>query len=245
MRYKIGDKVRIRKDIRKHDIIDSFFITEKMLSYRGRILTISRINNKVYEFAELTEDENMSVFFTDHMVTPIPKIKYNIGDEVTIKKGLNSSIEYGGVAMIPYMRNQGGKTFTIKEIDYNTFSVPTYRFEEIACYWTDEMLEERETDPMSIVENGNIVQVACGEYYLYLNGRGIDKDGYTKFISPERKIVKIWKIADILSSHELVNPEKCIGELIWEKPLAAKEMTIKEIEEKLGYNIKVIKEEEF
>lgn len=172
-------------------------------------------------------------------------MKYKIGDKVTVKKGLNSDTRYGGVAMIFAMSLQGGKTFTIKEIDYTTFSVPTYRFNEFGGFWTDEMLEEKETDPMSVVENGNIVQVARGEYFLYLDGKGYNEKGWTQFKTHQFKIVKIWKIADILSSHELVNPKNCIGELIWEEPKPAKEMTIKEIEEKLGYNIKVIKEEEF
>lgn len=250
MKYKIGDKVRIREDIGKKDIIDGFFITERMLKYRGKVLTISGFNNKVYRFAELSVHENDSVFFTDHMMTFIPKPKYNVGDKVTIKKGLDANIRYGGVAMIPYMCLQGGKTFTIKEIDYTTFSVPTYRFNETGCYWTNEMLEDRIedieiTDPMSIVENGNIVQVACGEYFLYLNGKGFTKNGYTEFKQPMLEIVKIWKIADsgIYSSWDLANPENCKGDLIWEKPLTTREMTVSEIEKTLGYEIKVIKEE--
>lgn len=248
MKYKIGTKVRVKEDIREHDCIDDMIVLDSMLKYREKVLTINGYRgDKVYTFTELTEDENMDVFFTDHMLIPVPAPNHKVGDRVTIRRGMDTSKKYGGVSVIPFMREQGGKTFTIKEIDYTTFKVPTYRFEGEGCYWTDEMLDENEdikiTDPMSIVENGNIVQVACGSYFLYLNGRGYGRNGFTKFSSSDYKIVKIWKIADILSSHELVNPEKCIGDLVWEKPLAAKEMTVSEIEKALGYEIKIIKEE--
>lgn len=250
MKYKIDTKVRVREDIKEHDCIDDMFVLPKMLKYRGEVLTINgKRGTKVYTFAELTEDENMDVFFTDHMLIPIPAPKHKVGDRVTVRKGMDTSKKHGGVSIIAFMRELGGKTFTIKEIDYTTFKVPTYRFEDEGCYWTDAMLDEDEdieiTDPMSIVENGNIVQVARGEYYFYLNGKGLDKNGYTLFGHPEFEIIKIWKIADsnIYSSYELINPKACKGELVWEKPLAAKEMTVSEIEKALGYNVKIVKEE--
>lgn len=248
MKYKIGTKVRVREDIEEHDCIDDMYVLESMLKYRGKVLTVSgNRGKKAYTFAELTEDENMDVFFTDHMLIPVPAPKHKIGDRVTVRRGMDTFKKYGSVSVIPFMREQGGKTFIIKEIDYTTFQVPTYRFEGMGCYWTDAMLDEDAaiTDPMSIVENGNIVQVACGTYFFYLDGRGYGRNGFTKFSSFSYKIVKIWKFDkdNIFSSHELADPEKCIGDLIWEKPLAAKEMTVSEIEKVLGYEIKVIKEE--
>ena len=251
MKYKIGTKVKVREDIEEHDCIDDMIVLDSMLKHRGKVLTISgNRSGKVYTFAELTEDENMEVFFTDHMLIPVPAPKHKIGDRVTVRRGMDTSKKYGEVSIIPFMRNQGGKTFTIEEIDYTTFKVPTYRFEGEGCYWTDEMLEDRIedieiTDPMSIVENGNIIQVACGKYFLYLNRKGINKDGFVHFKSSAFKIVAIWKpdMSKILDTKDLLNPEKYIGELVWKKPLAAKEMTVSEIEKALGYNVKIVKEE--
>lgn len=250
MKYKIGTKVRVREDIEEHDCIDDMYVLPTMLKHRGKVLTVSgNRGKKAYTFAELTEDENMHIFFTDHMLIPVPAPKHKVGDKVTVRRGMDSSKKYGGVSIIPFMSEQGGKTFTIKEIDYTTFKVPTYRFEDEGCYWTDAMLDEDEdieiTDPMSIVENGNIVQVACGSYFFYLDGRGYGRNGFTKFSSSGYKIVKIWKFNkdNIFSSHELANPEDCIGDLIWDKSLAAKEMTVSEIEKALGYNVKIVKEE--
>ena len=245
MKYKIGDKVRVRKDIEEHDCVDDMFVLESMLKYRGKVLTIDGYRGtRAYTFAELTEDENMDVFFTDHMLIPIPAPKHKVGDRVTVKRGMDVSKKHGGVSIIQFMSAQGGKTFTIEEIDYTTFKVPTYRFKDEGCYWTDAMLDENEDDPMSIVENGNIVQVACGKYYLYLDGKGYNREGWVEFRTSQFKITAIWKLDkdNTFSSHDLINPEDCKGELVWEKPLAAKEMTVKEIEEKLGYSIKVVKE---
>lgn len=250
MKYKIGDKVRVREDIKEHDCIDDMFVLKSMLKYRGKVLTISgKRGTRAYAFAELTEDENMDVFFTDHMLIPIPAPKHKIGDRVTVKRGMDVSKKYGSVPITPFMYEQGGKTFIIEEIDYTTFKVPTYRFEGEGCYWTDAMLDEDEdieiTDPMSIVENGNIVQVACGSYFFYLDGKGLSKDGFVHFKYSSFRIVAIWKpdMCKILDTKDLLNPEKCIGELIWEKPLAAKEMTVSEIEKALRYNVKIVKED--
>ena len=248
MKYKIGDKVRVRKDIQEHDCIDDMFVLKSMLKYRGKVLTIGgKRGAKAYSFTELTEDENMEVFFTDHMLMPIPAPKHKVGDRVTVRKGMDTSKKYGGISIIHLMSELGGQTFTIKEIDYTTFKVPTYRFEDEGGYWTDAMLDEdiEITDPMSIVENGNIVQVACGKYFLYLDGKGYNREGWIAFKTPRFEIIAIWKFDkdNVFSSRELVNPEDCKGELVWEKPLAAKEMTVSEIEKALGYSVKIVKEE--
>ena len=250
MKYKIGDKVRVRKDIEEHDCIDGLFVLPEMLKYRGKVLTVDGYRGTVYTFAELTENANIHTFFTDNMLIPIPAPKYKVGDRVTVRKGMDTSKRYGGVPITPFMNELGGKIFTIKEIDYTTFKVPTYRFEGEGCYWTDEMLDENEdieiTDPMSIVENGNIVQVACGNYFFYLDGKGLNQEGFVHFKTSRFKIVAIWKLdtSKVFNIKDLSNLEEKKGELVWEKPLAAKEMTVSEIEKVLGYGVKIIKEED-
>ena len=241
MKYKIGDKVRVREGIEEHDYIDDMFVLDSMLKYRRKVLTISGYRGRVYTFTELTEDENMGVFFTDHMLIPIPAPKYKVGDRVIVRKEMNTSKRYGGVPVTPFMSELGGKTFTIKEIDYATFKVPTYRFEDEGCYWTDEMLEETATP---VYRDGDIVQTENGSYYLVWNAKnrhGVRDCGQVHF--PEDgdfSVVKVWK-PDREAIFTLSDLDLACGELRWEKK-TAKEMTVAEIEAKLGYSIKVVKE---
>lgn len=68
--FKVGDKVRVRKDLKVDDYIQGYYVTEAMYSKIGQVVTISKVfhkgikNEMCYEVEEL---EHFSVAFTDAM----------------------------------------------------------------------------------------------------------------------------------------------------------------------------------
>jgi hypothetical protein len=93
---------------------------------------------------------------------------------------------------------------------------------------------------------GKIVEVAAGyTYYMITETKGL-REGYhatgiawsddTDFCP-----VKVWEV-DTPYVSNLLDLCKAKGELIWEKETEKVEMTVAEIEAKLGYSVKIVKE---
>ena len=66
---KVGDKVRVRKDLKISDYIDGYNVTRSMHSKIGQVVTISEVCNEgrhsqCYEIEELP---SLGVAFTDGM----------------------------------------------------------------------------------------------------------------------------------------------------------------------------------
>ena len=69
MRFKVGDKVRVREDLEEDKRYGNEFFVDGMEKYRGEVMEIEieSIRNIVYHLKE--DDENWS--FTDEMLEPI------------------------------------------------------------------------------------------------------------------------------------------------------------------------------
>ena len=52
MRYKVGDKVRVRRDLNKGMIYNEFTVTTPMADKAGDIVTISAVSRRYYHIAE-------------------------------------------------------------------------------------------------------------------------------------------------------------------------------------------------
>lgn len=66
---KVGDKVRVRKDLEIADFIEGYYVTDDMYSKIGQVVTISEVcnagrRNQCYEIEELP---SLGVAFTDGM----------------------------------------------------------------------------------------------------------------------------------------------------------------------------------
>lgn len=67
---KIGDKVRVRKDLKLSDYIQGTYVTNIMSSKIGQVVTISQIFNEGIDNAmcyEIEELPTLGVAFTDGM----------------------------------------------------------------------------------------------------------------------------------------------------------------------------------
>lgn len=85
MKYKVGDKVRIRKDLKVGERYDGVIVREEMIELVGKTLTISDVHNFGEDDIDyyLNEDENC-YYWTDSMfedaMTNADKIR-NMSDE--------------------------------------------------------------------------------------------------------------------------------------------------------------------
>lgn len=89
MRYKVGDKVRVRKDLEVGKYYGSDLFAKEMKKYAGKTTTVNKItsNNKY----RLEEDENKWCW-TDEMLEDVESVVmmikiYQDGNKVIAKKG--------------------------------------------------------------------------------------------------------------------------------------------------------------
>lgn len=88
MKYKVGDKVRVREDLVVDEEYDGEYFVENMTQYRGKIVTIDRAVADELEY--LIKDDNHSCLWTDSMFEPLESEnstdEANISDEWVLCK---------------------------------------------------------------------------------------------------------------------------------------------------------------
>ena len=155
--------------------------------------------------------------------------KFKVGDYVKIKEGVK-------VGRIPE-----GKCYKILEIEPGGW----YKIEADRpnSVWSEGVLEF--ATPKDILEPGMIFECRSGHRYMFISenyavsGTAYINDVFNKNGIEKWDIVKIYEKKESGSlKYNLENTEN----IIWEEKAPVKEMTIKEISEKLGYEVKVIKE---
>ena len=70
MKYKVGDRVRIRRDLNKDLSNDKYYVEEEMISKAGRVVTISDVYDdayRIYEFRFWWTDEMFEGLAEDDM----------------------------------------------------------------------------------------------------------------------------------------------------------------------------------
>jgi hypothetical protein len=115
MKYKVGDKVRVREDLIHGREYGG--ITFYMDGCKGKIVTISFVcSSNYYEIAEDEDKWN----WTDEMFEDIVENKnkkYKVGDKVKIREDLVADEEYGEIDYISDMDKWKGKIVTISFVD--------------------------------------------------------------------------------------------------------------------------------
>lgn len=69
MKFKVGDKVRVRTDLEAGQCYGNYGFVSDMAYYRGRVVTI-RYSDDYEESYQLAEDED-AYCWTDEMLEPI------------------------------------------------------------------------------------------------------------------------------------------------------------------------------
>ena len=160
-------------------------------------------------------------------------MKFRVGDYVRIKEGAK-------VGRIPE-----GKCYKIIKVKNGYYNMEIDRPDSL---WTEDVLEL--ATPKDILEPGMIFECRNGYKYMFISENyAVSKTGreYIDDVFNAARYEEEWDIVKIynpvLKSAQLYLFENLTEEsLIWAERAPVKEMTIKEISEKLGYEVKVIKE---
>ena len=246
-KFEVGDKVRIKSNIstsKKYN--GGCCVTEEMFDKIGDIETIKHVSAHMGNGQARYTITNSDYFWTDDMLERVESsMKYKVGDKVRVREDLVVDKIYGEDCFVSGMVAMKGKEVTIDAVHDD---VEKYRIKECGFHWTEEMFEENGDKPSL---KGKIVEVAAGyTYYMITETKGL-REGYhatgvswsaTNDFYP----VRVWEV-DGGKARNLENLcEEAKGELIWEKEVEKivekVEMTVAEIEAKLGYSVKIVKE---
>lgn len=184
MKYKVGDKVRVREDLNLSRLYGWVLPTSDMLGYRGRKVTIAALLHASYRVKEDRETR----YWTDEMFEPFHDEKIVIttdGVTTTAKK-------YDGKKIV-----KEAKAVCSKDDEFN--------FDVGAKLAMERLLEDKPK-----LYNGRVVCVSSGLYslgytkgkiYHFKNGYTVDDDGTTRptccipiksFESLEKKYPGVW-----------------------------------------------------
>lgn len=179
-------------------------------------------------------------------------MNFKVGDLVVPKRNLIENKVYGGLTLYEGMKKElySCPYWTIENVRTHTDGTADIKVEGSAFTYTSEMLEP-------LLSVGKVVQlsddslafVAESDHGLCISGpkHWFPLDCLDKNLkyrdSPFLYIKRVYGLSAFnMHAWKL---ETTGRECIWERKAEKKEMTIAEIEKKLGYSVKVIKEEEF
>ena len=83
MKYKIGDKVRVREDLVAEKQYGKEVFVSQMISFKGQIVTIKTVKDSRY----IIEEDCGDWYWTNGMFIPTVT-QYNIGDKVIVREDL-------------------------------------------------------------------------------------------------------------------------------------------------------------
>ena len=92
-RYKVGDKVLIRADLKAGECFHGFCVLESMINHKGKVLTVGRVKTPFIEV------EECSSLFTEEMIVPHRKtntvtveVTSNMTDKLKALDGIKEAL---------------------------------------------------------------------------------------------------------------------------------------------------------
>lgn len=176
-------------------------------------------------------------------------MNFKVGDIVIPKKNLNVSTIYGGLTLYEGMKEElySRSHWVITNVRTDRTGVVGIDLEGTAFTYTPEMLKPLlSLGHLVQFNDGSLAFVAESKSGLCLSGpqNWFPLDCLDKNLTYKDSIIE--KVYGLSASNMHAWKLEIFGrECIWERKIEKREMTIAEIEKKLGYSIKVIKEEEF
>ena len=181
-------------------------------------------------------------------------MNFKVGDLVIPKQRLMAEIVYGGLTLYSGMKDElySRPYWVVKKVCTDGTGVVGIDLEGTYFTYTPEMLEPLlSVGKVVQLEDDSLAFITESKSGLCISGPKdwfpldcLDKDlNYKKSTSSPYYIKKVYSLSS--SNMNAWKLETTDRKCIWERKSEKKEMTIAEIEKKLGYSIKVIKEEEF
>ena len=172
--------------------------------------------------------------------------KFKVGDKVRVREDLEYGKIYNGIAFVGSKTEQVGRIFTIERVDEED---DTYVVVEYCGRWGEDMLESAAFSK-SDLKDGMVVDIRNGNRYIVIND-GLRRNDTWLAINPylDDLTRKKTKEYDVMKVYTTVGNtleymfDDLFLKLVWERPEEYIEMTVAEIEEKLGYKVKVIADE--
>ena len=144
MKYKVGDKVRVRKDLIAGELYGKDIFASEMIPFKGQSVTIKKIVEDKYEI----EEDSQTWWWTYEMLLPVTK--YKIGDKVIVREDLKGGKLYGYYSVNEDMFPLRGKIVTICDIGYNFYILK----EDIHKWsWTDKMFSGKVSEDFNSEES--------------------------------------------------------------------------------------------
>lgn len=178
-------------------------------------------------------------------------MKFNIGDKVKVRSDIHTS----------FKKCYAGAVGTVVSKGRNGIGEPSYilKFEaderDSVFWWQDSELENSTAFTKSDLKDGMVVEYRNGDRCVVINGYFMKPTGYGWMPINDYddelhskgglSLDRAYDIVKVYSSKAKNMPDYCDASkltLIWERKEEPEytEMTVEEIEEKLGYKVKVI-----
>lgn len=171
MRFKVGDKVKVKSNLVACEYYSDIFCNGVMPAIGGEILTIDRVVISIPSFYEVKEN---GWIWADDMLEPVENnnteenaiMKFKVGDKVKVRSDLIVGHAYYSAdrtyydTVAPAMKEYAGKIVTI---DMVIETIGGYRIKEDADHWrwTDEMFESKEEEKKMNENNNTTVRCHC------------------------------------------------------------------------------------
>ena len=155
MKYKVGDKVRVREDLEVNKAYGEEVFVSQMTPLKGKEVTISYIDS--YGYYRVKED-SVKLRWTDEMLLPVTK--YKIGDKVIVREDLIVGEKYGKDVFTSAMISFKGKVVTISKVIGFKYEI---KEDDKTWNWTDEMFSGKVSEDFSPEESESQNTISEGE----------------------------------------------------------------------------------
>lgn len=174
--------------------------------------------------------------------------KFKVGDKVRV------------VGVTDFRSEYNGEVLTIRSINPNApFNAEEhYGFKEDICYVFEARYLKLAEAPFTKADlkDGMILEFRDGFRYMLMGKRAYGKNGWSDFdrghkddltssiFNNDTDVMKVYLVKDDARGflYDLFSDKNLV--LLWEREEETKEMTVAEIEKKLGYKVKVIADKE-